>query len=265
MMYLWKEWKEQSRAKGMWLSLSMVVLSSIFILIESLSLPRAQGFQVFLLSLYDMNVFILPLLSLYICSFAVMQEKEQKTLLILLTKKESYRKFLYKKAFAIQGVTAALFIGWYFIFMLFAKVFLKFDGAAFLAFLLTSLVLLVIFNQIGVFLGSVCKTRMQLIGANIFAWFLLLFMIDLAFLYVLPSISQSNVRLFSTFYFLDPLHTLHFYLETSLGLFPLDHLSRLMEKMVWLKPSYFVGMDLILWIVVAMELGIWFHSKGERS
>ncbi|HJV46267.1 MAG TPA: ABC transporter permease subunit [Bacillota bacterium] len=265
MMYLWKEWKEQSRAKGMWLCLSMVVLSSIFILIESISLPVAQGFRVFLLSLYDMNLFILPLLSLYICSFSIMQEKEQKTLLILLSKRESYRKFIYRKTLAIQGVTVSLFIGWYFILMILVKFFFPFDASAFLVFLVTSLVLLLIFNQLGVLLGSICKTRMQLIGANIFTWFTIVFILDLVYLYLLPSVNGSNVKTFSTFYFLDPIHTLHFYLETGLELFPLDHLSRLMAKMIWLKPIQFLSVDLIVWLLISLELGIWFHSKGERS
>ncbi|MFT9846791.1 ABC transporter permease [Aneurinibacillus sp. REN35] len=265
MNYVWKEWKEQSRSKGIWLAVSMIILISFFLLLQSRSFPSEQGFQVFLMSLYDMTVFFLPLLSLFVASFAIMQEKEQKTLFILLTKKESYRTFLLKKSLAVQCVTLLLFIGWYFLFALFVKFFLSFDPGAFLTFLVTTLSLLVIFTQLGLLLGSVCTTRMQLIGANIFVWFFFLFLADIIFLYSLPGVSKENVTLFSVFYFLDPLHTLRFYLETSLDLFPLDHLSRLMEDMLWLSPAKFLLLDLLIWVVLSFEMAVLLHSKGERA
>ncbi|KIV54048.1 ABC transporter permease [Aneurinibacillus migulanus] len=265
MNYVWKEWKEQSRSKGLWLSLSMIVLLSFFLLLQSSSFPSEQGFQVFLMSLYDMTVFFTPLLSLFVASFAVMQEKEQKTLFILLTKKESYRTFFLKKSLAVQCVILLLFVGWYFVFALFMKFFLAFDSAAFLVFLAASLSLLVIFIQLGLLLGSICSTRMQLIGANIFVWFFFLFLADIIFLYSLPSISKENVTLFSVFFFFDPLHTLRFYLETSLYLFPLDHLSRLMEDMIWLAPAKFLLLDLLIWVLLSFEIAVILHSKGDKT
>lgn len=264
MTYIWKEWIEQSRGKGIWLSLSVVILLSVFILLQSRSFPSELGFQVFLLSLYHMNVYLLPLLCLFIGSYAVMQEKDQKTLLILLTKKESYRKFFLKKSLAVQSVTLSIFIGWYFFFAIPAKFLLGFDLQSFLAFLLSISVLFMIFNQIGLLLGSICSTRMQLVGANIFSWFLLIFLIDLVFLYFLPSVNDQNIVVFSIFYFLDPLHTLPFYLETTLGLFSLDHLSRMMERMVWMSPIGFVGLNLVIWLVGTFELAVRFHSKGDK-
>lgn len=264
MTYIWKEWIEQSRGKGIWLSLSVVILLSLFILLQSHSFPSELGFQVFLTSLYHMSVYLLPLLSLFIASYAVMQEKEQKNLLILLTKKESYRKFFLKKSLAVQSVTLSIFTGWYFFFAIPIKFFLGFDLKSFLAFLLTTSVLLIIFNQIGLLLGSVCSTRLQLVGANIFTWFLLIFLIDLVFLYFLPSVNDQNIMVFSLFYFLDPLHALPFYLETTLGLFSLDHLSRLMDRMVWMSPGSFVGLNLIIWLLATFELAVWFHSKGDK-
>lgn len=264
MNYIWKEWKEQSRGKGIWLALLMVALLSLFILLEARSIPSEQGFTVFLLSLHEMNVFILPLLSLFIASFSIIQEKELKTLMILTTKRETFRSFLFKKSIAIHAVTLAIFVAWYFIFAIIMKLFFTFNTTHFLAFLVTVIIYIIIFNQIGLFLGSICNTRMQLIGANIFAWFLLVFLADLLFLYFLPSVSYDNIQIFSVFFFLDPLHTILFFLETSVDVFSLEHMSRLMDKMVWASPSVFLILDLIIWVALSFELSILLRGKGER-
>lgn len=264
MNYIWKEWKEQSRGKGIWLALAMVILLSFFILLEARSLPTEQGFTVFLLSLYEINVFILPLLSIFIASFSIIQEKELKTLMILTTKQESYQSFLAKKSIAVQTVIVAVFISWYFLFAIVMKFFFDFNNSYFLVFLVTVISLLIIFNQIGIFLGSVCRTRMQLIGANIFTWFFFVFLADLLFLYLLPNVSYDNVQTFSVFFFLDPLHTIPFYLETALGVFSLDHMSRLMEKMVWASPSLFLIIDIIVWVALSFVLSVLLKGKGDR-
>lgn len=264
MTYIEKEWKEQSRGKGIWLSLGMVALVSLFILLQSRSLPAEEGFEVFLLSLYEMNVYLLPLLSMFLASFAIMQEREQKTLTILLTKKESYLSFYLKKSVAVQGITLGVFLGWYFIFALPMKLLLSFHAQSFLVFLVAVGSLLVIFNQIGLFLGSICNTRMQLVGANIFVWFFFVFFIDLAFLYFLPSVTNENIFAFSWAYFLHPLHTIHFYLETSLGLFSTEHMSRLMEKLVWMSPAKFLLVDLAVLPTIFVTLGIWLRVRSER-
>jgi ABC-2 type transport system permease protein len=260
--YIWKEWKELSRGKGLWLALSMAMIISVFILWQSQSLPAEQGFEIYLLSLYEMNVFLIPLLSLFISSFAVIQEKEQKTLMILLTKKESYRSFFLKKTIGVQFITIMMFLCWYFALALPMKFLLFFDVKSFFVFLLTFLSLLFIFNQIGLLIGSLCQNRMQVVGANIFTWFFYIFLLDLVFLYYLPLVNEENIRVFSVFYFLDPLHTLHFYLETALGLYPLDHMSRLMEKMVWLPPVYLVWITLLIWLILPFELAVRMRRRG---
>lgn len=262
MTYIWKEWIELSRGKGLWLALSMAMIISVIILWQSKSLPSDQGFEVFLLSLYEMNVFLIPLLSLFIASFAVIQEKEQKTLMILLTKKESYRSFFVKKSIGVQFITISMFLLWYFALAVPMKFMLTFDVSSFLVFLFSFLTLLFIFNQIGLFLGSICENRMQLVGANIFTWFFFIFLLDLLFLFFLPKITEENITIFSVFYFLDPLHSLHFYLETALGLYPLDHMSRLMEKMVWMQPLYILSMSVLLWTIVTFELSVRLKKGG---
>lgn len=264
MNYLWKEWKEQTRGKGLWLALAMVILLSITILLQSYQLPSIHGFSVFLLSLQEMNMFILPLIGLFISSFAIMQEKELKTLMILTTKKESYRSFLYKKSMSIHLVTLAVFTFWYFLFALPMKFFFHFDIQQFGFFLVSVFAFLIIFNQIGLFVGSVCKTKMQLVGANIFTWFLFVFLIDLFFMYLLPYITYENVKVFSFFFFLDPMHTVPFFLETSIGTFPLTHLSRLMDKMVWASPTTYLLIMSVFWTVASFELAVFFKNKGEK-
>lgn len=262
MMYLWKEWNEQIRGKGLWLAIIMVVFVSLIIMMETLTLPVRQGHEALLLSLYEINVYLIPLLSLFITSFAVLQEKEWKTLMILTTKRESFRSFLFKKSMAIQLIILGVFTAWYMILAVPMKVFFDFQAGHFLAFLFTIATFLIIFNQIGIFLGSICSTRMQLVGANIFTWFFFVFVIDLLFMNMLPNVSYENVTIFSVFYFLDPLHTLSFYLNTSLGVLSLEHLSRMMEKLVWMSPGKFLLVDLIVWTVISFELAVKLGKGG---
>lgn len=261
MTYLMKEWKELSRGKGLWLGFSMVAVISLLILLEARSLPSEYGFTMLLLSLYEINLILIPIISLFISSFALMQEKELKTLLILITKKESYVSFLVKKSWSIQAITINIFVSWYIILALLAKPSFGFNGLHFLYFLITTTVCLMIFNQIGLFLGSICTHRMQLMGAVIFTWFLFVFLADLIFLHLLPWVNIDNVTIFSIFFFLDPLHASQFFLETSLGVFSLDHMSRLMEKMVWMTPALFLIINLLFWI--ALSFGAASLCKGQ--
>lgn len=265
MNYIWKEWLEQSRGKGLWLGLAMILLTSIFLLIEARSFPDELGFDAFLLSLYEMNIYLIPIFGLFLASFSIFQERELKTSMILLTKKESFRSLLFKKSIAINSVVIGVFIVWYFVLAVFMKIFLQFQITSFLFFVLTVIVLLLLFNQIGLFLGSICNTKMQLIGAVIFTWFLTIFLVDLVFLQFIPAISYENVGLFSWFYFLDPMHTLRLFLETSLGLFSLNNMSKMMQQMIWMEPWKFLLVDIILWLVVFFELSILLRRKGERS
>ncbi|NDI33901.1 ABC transporter permease subunit [Chengkuizengella sediminis] len=264
MTYIWKEWKEQYRGKGLWLSLCMIIIVSIVIFLQTKGQAIEQGFEIFLLSIYDMNVYILPLLCLFLSSFAIMQEKELKTLMMLITKKESYRSFLLKKSIAVQFITISVLIVWYFSLAIPMKIFFVFQISQFIYFLLTVIFLMVIFNQIGLFLGSICNTRMQLVGANIFTWFLCVFLVDLIFIYILPSVSYQNVKIFSFFYFIDPLHSIRFFFETSIGLISLNHMSKLLEKFLWLSPFTFLIMDLFIWVVLIFELTIWLRKKESQ-
>ena len=262
MMYIWKEFLEQMRGKGLWLGLGMLMLTSLFLIAEARSFPADLGFEAMLLSIFDMNMYLLPLFAMFIASFSIFQEKELKTSMILLTKKESTLTFLFKKSIAIQLVLIAAFVAAYFILALFMKAFLTFHLASFLQFILVIVIFLLIFNQIGVLLGVACNTKMQLVGANILTWFFIVFLFDLMFLYFLPAITFSNLRFFSWVYFMDPIHTLRFYLESSLGLFSLSHMSRMMEKFVFMDMRIFLLINAVLWPAVMYGFSALFRNGG---
>lgn|SRR5690625_1735026 len=265
MPYIWKEWLEQVRSKGLWFGLAMLMLTSIFLIAEARSFPEDLGFEVFLLSMFDMNLYLLPLFSMFLASFSMFQEKELKTNMILLTKKESSMSYIVRKSIAIQFTLLAAFIGAYFILAFFMIGFLTFNIVSFFHFLISLVVFLIIFNQIGIFLGTISQTKMQLISINILTWFFVVFLIDLIFLYMLPAITFDNLKIFSWIYFLDPMHTLRLYLEVELGMFSMSHMSRLMEQFVFMKPWIFLLINLICWPLLFFGLSILFEKRGERS
>lgn len=263
MPYIWKEYLEQIRGKGLWLGIAMMIFTSLFLISEARAFPEELGFEALLLSIFDMNIYLVPLFALFLASFSFFQEKELKTEMILLTKKESFFTFLLKKSVSIQAVIILSFIAAFFILAIFMKFFVGFQVGSFLTFLLVMTGLLLIFNQIGVFLGSICKTKMQLVGADILVWFFMVFLLDLVFLYVLPAVTFSNVQVFSWFYFLDPIHALRFFLETELELFALTNLSTLMEDFVFMGPWVFFLINIILWPVLFFVITLFARKSGE--
>ena len=261
-MYIWKEFLEQTRGKGLWLGMIVLVIASLFLIAEARNFPSDLGFEAMLLSVFDMNIYLLPLFAMFLSSFSIFQEKELKTSMILLTKKESNLSFLFKKTVSIQIVLISLFLGSYLVLAIFMKFFLSFHTASFLYFLLVMAIFLLIFNQIGILLGTASSSKMQLVGANILVWFFIVFLYDLIFLYFLPIVNLANIRFFSWLYFLDPIHTMRFYLEMSFGLFSLDQMSRMMEKFIFLDMNIFLLVNAILWPVVLFLLTAAFRNGG---
>lgn len=262
MPYIWKEWLEQVRSKGLWLGLAMLMITSLFLIAEARSFPADLGFEALLLSLFDMNIYLLPLFAMFLSSFSVFQEKELKTAMILLTKRESTISFLFRKSIAIQFVIIATFVGVYFILAFFMIGFLSFHFISFVHFLLVIVAFLLIFNQLGIFLGSISQTKMQLIGVNILTWFFVVFLIDIVFIHLLPIITFDNLRFFSWLYFIDPMHTLRFYLEVELGMFSMSHMSRLMENFVFMDAFIFLIINVIVWPILFFVLSILFNKRG---
>lgn len=265
MSYLEKEFKELTRSSGLWFALGIAALLSVILLLQALSYPQEQAFTMFLLGLYEINTYVLPLLAMLMAAFAILQEREQKTLLMLLTRQESFRSFFAKKSVAVHTTLLLPFLGWYLLFALVTKLFLRFEPIAFLHFLVTVAMILVIFTQLGLMLGSMCRTRMQVVSGAIFIWFFLLFLADLVFLYLLPTITNERITLFSALYFLHPLHAAYMYLQTSLELVSIAHMSRIMQKFVWLHPAQFLAVNLLFWTALLYGVGVIWGRKGERG
>lgn len=262
MPYLWKEFLEQTRGKGLWFGLGMVALTSLLLVIQARSYPADLGFEAMLLSLFDMNMYLLPLLAMFLASFSVFQEKEQKTLLMLITKRESGFTFLTRKSLALQAVLLGAFAVLYILLAFPMKVMLNFNASGFGFFLLATMIFLAIFVQAGVFLGVASRNKMQLIGANILMWFVVVFLLDLVYLYFLPAVNVGNVKAFSWLYFLNPIHAVRLMLENKLGLFSLVGMSRMMSKLVFMNPLIFAVINLFLWPSIFFGLSLAVRNAG---
>lgn len=265
MDYIWKEWLEISRGKAFWFFLILIIATSLSVFLNTKGLPPDHGFEVFLLTLFEMDTYVIPLLCLFFASFSIIQEKELRTLIMILAKNDSYGQFLWKKSLAVQFISMAAFIIWYFILMIAVKFLFSFHLSHFFYFLLAIIIMILIFNQIGIFLGSVCGTKVQLIGANIFTLFFFIYLYDFVLLYFLPKVTYENVKLFSFIYFLHPLHTLRFYLETSLGTFSLDYLSRMMAKFFSFSPSILIVINILVWGMMIFFASVLCYRKGEQG
>ncbi|HJV31522.1 MAG TPA: ABC transporter permease subunit [Bacillales bacterium] len=261
MHYIWKEWKENIRGKGLWLSLSIIVLISLAILFRSSSLSFDKGFYVLLINLFDTIIYFIPILCLFIGAFSIFQEKEQKTLIMLLTKKEQYSSFLLKKSLGLYSVFLVPIVVWFFIYLLFMKFSFQIDMKGYFVFVVAIICLALIFLQMGAAIGSFSRSRMQIIGYTIFVWFYFFFLHDFMLLSYLPNVTYEKVKLFSAFYFLNPLEAVRMFLETSMGVYSFGHMSRLLEAFMWTKPGIFLLGSFAFWILVSYLTAIIFHRK----
>jgi ABC-type transport system involved in multi-copper enzyme maturation permease subunit len=261
MHYIWKEWKENTRGKGLWLSLSIIVLLSVSILFRSTVLSFDKGFYVLLLNLFDTIIYFIPILCLFIGAFSIFQEKEQKTLIMLLTKKDNYASFLAKKSLGLYTVVLAPLLIWFFLYLLLLKFHFQLDIQGYFIFVLSIVVLALVFLQMGAAIGSFSRSRMQIIGYTIFVWFYFFFLHDFILLSFLPDVTHENVKLFSSAYFLNPLQAVRMFLETAMGVYSFGHMSRLLQAFMWTKPIFFLLGNLIIWFAVSFGTAIVFNGK----
>lgn len=261
MHYIWKEWKENIRGKGLWLSLSIIVLISLSILFRSPALSVDKGFYVLLINLFDTIIYFIPILCLFIGAFSIFQEKEQKTLIMLLTKKERYSSFLFKKSLGLYTVVLLPLLIWFFFYLLLLKFYFQIDMLGYLIFILAILCLAVIFLQMGAAIGSFSRSRMQIIGYTIFVWFYFFFLHDFMLLSYLPNVTYEKVKLFSIGFFLNPLEAVRMYLETGMGVYSFGHMSRLLQAFMWTNPWVFLVGCLCFWLVVSYFVAIIFNRK----
>lgn len=261
MVYIWKEWKENIRGKGLWLALSIIVLLSVMMMFQSSVLSVDQGFYFLLLHLFDTLIYFIPVLCLFLGAFSIFQEKEQKTLIMLLTKRESFASFLLKKSISIWVVLLVPIFVWFFIYLLPLKFMLIIDFKSYLYFLTALCVIVLVFLQLGAFIGSICRSRMQIVGLTIFVWFYFFFLHDFIMLSFLENVTYENVKLFSFFYFLNPFQTGRVFLESGVGVLSVGHMSKLMQTFLWTKPAIFLAGNIVFWVVLSYFLSVLFHRK----
>ncbi|MGG3561477.1 ABC transporter permease subunit [Neobacillus rhizosphaerae] len=261
MHYIWKEWKENIRGKGLWLSLSIIVLISISILFRSSVLSFDKGFYVLLINLFDTIIYFIPILCLFIGAFSIFQEKEQKTLIMLLTKKDNFSTFFVKKSLGLYTVVLVPLLVWFFLYLLLLKFNFQLDMKGYLIFVVTITCLALVFLQMGAAIGSFSRSRMQIIGYTIFVWFYFFFLHDFILLSFLPDVTHENVKLFSSAYFSNPLQAGRMFLETGMGVYSFGHMSRLLQAFMWTKPVFFLLGNLVFWLFVSYTTAILFNRK----
>jgi ABC-type transport system involved in multi-copper enzyme maturation permease subunit len=261
MNYIWKEWKESIRSKGLWLSLGIIIIVSLLMLSRSSDFSLDQGFYILLINLFEGLIYFVPILCLFLGAFSIFQEKEQKTLVMLLTRQESTLSFLGKKSLAIQLVLLAPIFVWFFIYLIPLKMNLVVDLRHYFLFLVALIGFMLVFTQIGVFIGSMSTSRMQITGIAVVVWFYFFFLHDFILLSVLPTITHDNVQLFSVAYFLNPIQAVRMFLESGLGLYSFGNMSRLLESFLWLSPTVFFGSNLLFWVGVSFALAVLLHRK----
>ena len=261
MHYIWKEWKENIRGKGLWLSLSIIVLISISILFRSSVLSFDKGFYVLLINLFDTIIYFIPILCLFIGAFSIFQEKEQKTLIMLLTKKDNFSTFFVKKSLGLYTVVLVPLLSWFFLYLLLLKFSFQLDMKGYLIFVVAITCLALVFLQMGAAIGSFSRSRMQIIGYTIFVWFYFFFLHDFILLSFLPDVTHENVKLFSSAYFLNPLQAVRMFLETGMGVYSFGHMSRLLQAFMWTKPAFFLLGNLAFWLMVSYSTAILFNRK----
>lgn len=261
MYYVWKEWKESIKGKGLWLSFSIIILVSISILLKSSALSFDQGFYVLLLNLFESLSYFLPLLCLFLGAFSVFQEKEQKTLIMLLTKRDHFGSFLFKKSIAIHVVFLGPILVWFFLYLAPVKLLFSIDVQSYLAFVLSVACILVTFTQLGILVGSISRSKMQIVGYTVAAWFYLFFLHDFILLSLLPQVTHDNVKLFSSGYFLNPIQAARMYLESTLGVYSFGHMSKLLKSFMWLTPATFLSINVTIFLVISYITAAIFHRK----
>ncbi len=178
MHYISKEWKENVKGKGLWLSFGIIVLVSLFLLFRTSTLSIDEGFYVLLINLFDELVYFIPILCLFLGSFAIFQEKEQKTLIMLLTRRDTFSSFLFKKSVAVQSVIIVPIALWFFLYLLPVKYFFQTDVVSYIAFIVAIICLILVFTQLGILIGSISQSKMQIIGFSIAVWFYFFFIHD---------------------------------------------------------------------------------------
>jgi ABC-type transport system involved in multi-copper enzyme maturation permease subunit len=260
MHFIWKEWLENIRSKGFWLSMAIILVVTILLLTRS-SFSYDQGFYILLVNLFDSLLYVIPILCLFLGGFSVFQEKEQKTLVMLLTLQESRLSFLLKKSLGIQATLLGPVLIWFFVYLVPLKFYFDVQLSHYFLFLAALASLMLVFTQLGVLIGSISRSRMQITGVAVILWFYFFFLHDFVLLSLLPEVTHDNVKLFSTAFFLNPIQAGRLFLESGLGLYSFGHMSRLLQSFMWLSPGIFFGISLLFWLGASFGGAVLMHRK----
>ncbi|MEW8986228.1 MAG: copper ABC transporter permease, partial [Bacillus sp. (in: firmicutes)] len=74
-------------------------------------------------------------------------------------------------------------------------------------------------------------------------------------------VTYENVKWFSSIYFLNPLQAARIFLESSLGVYSFDHMSKLLQSFIWLKPGLFLLINATLLMLLSYFSAVLFHRK----
>ncbi|NLY80233.1 MAG: ABC transporter permease subunit [Lysinibacillus sp.] len=265
MHYVWKEWKENVKGKGLWISFGIIVLVSLFLLFKSSSLSFEQGIYILQINLFDMMIYLIPIFCLFLGAFSLFQEKEQKTLIMLLTRRDTFTGFLLKKTIAVQTLLIIPIVAWFLIYLLPIKFLFEIDFISYGALIVSFICLTLVFTQLGMMIGSVSRSIMQIVGFAVAIWFYFFFLHDFILLSFLSDVSYDNVKFFSIVYFLNPISAARIFLESALGTYNFDHMSKLLQTFMWLKPGIFLLINVCFYMIVSFAIGVVFHRKEGKE
>lgn len=261
--YIKKEFLEQIRSNGVWIAMILIFIASVMLLSEARGYPDENATAAFLLNSFDMFIYIIPLIGMFLAAFSVYSEKENKTFQMIITKRESFASFFFKKSISLQIVLLSLFTMLFVLLYGLASLTLTMEIDYFLLHLVTLLTLILIFNQFGILIGSLSSSKMQMIGLIIFVWFFMIFLVDVIFLYFIPMINYNNVHIFSYFFFMHPFHVARMFLEYGMDIFSTNNLSSLMNRLVILSPNAYMVINIIVWPILLLLLTMLFRNDGE--
>ncbi|GAB7388143.1 hypothetical protein BSNK01_19800 [Bacillaceae bacterium] len=266
MNLLLKDWKEVYRSKTYWLTSGMIVLFSLLILRQFVHLNTDIYFSAALMPLFRINLYIIPFIAMVVASFSVLQEKSQRTLPVLLANYFSPLRFLLEKSLSVHMILTGVILSSYFFVLLFSRFCLKTDFFPFMIFLLSILLLSVIFAQIGICLGVLMDHKLPAFAGSLTVWAFFLFFYDLVLIYAIPGIEADELLAFSVFYFFSPIHAIEYFLSVKLGIYPLAKDSAIFNHFAFESPGLVLAANLLFWLGLSVSLSyIALKSRGVRT
>ncbi|RYG73682.1 hypothetical protein EU245_05090 [Lentibacillus lipolyticus] len=257
MIMIAKEWKEFYRSALFIITAGMIIISSWFVLFPYGGMDIPVAFRTGIVSVFQVSVYLLPLLATVYGAFAMAEEKNQRTLPMLLARGMTIHQFVLRKYLSLVTIFAPAILAAYVIAMIPAKsVFTDFPLQEFVLFAVSTIFLAVIFIAIGMLLGSVIGQKLTLVGFIIGTWLAFIYFIDLLLMYWLPNIAMKDVLGFSIIYFLSPLHAVQYFLFTKLDVYEFSDTSVLYDHFTFQSPWLVLIGNMVIWVAGAIGLSI---------